>query len=112
MAPRSRCRRKSLTTHKSGCQPLFSRPVQIFTDARKIGCSKASEIVGPAVKLEATIQVDSCCSFPADPLLPCPAARPIAASRACPSQALAFSAPDEHTPQHAGRRQPASPSGP
>ena len=32
--------------------------------AESLHCSKASEIVGPAAKLAATVQVDSCRSFP------------------------------------------------
>lgn len=40
IAPRSRCRRKTLTTHKSGFQPLFSPPGQFLTDGRQSGCCR------------------------------------------------------------------------
>ena len=68
---------------------------------------EASAVVGPTAKLAATVTVDSCRFLPAHPLLPFPVARPIAASRACPRQALAFSALDEHMPQYTDRHQPA-----
>ena len=92
MGPRSRCRRKTLTTHKSGFQPLFSSSAPFSCRRRQNGCSKASDIAGPAAKLAVTVSVDSCRFFPADPLLPRPAACLLAASRTCPCQALALSA--------------------
>jgi hypothetical protein len=42
----------------------------VFLSAKESGCSKASEIVGPTAKLAATVSVDSCRFFPADPRRP------------------------------------------
>jgi hypothetical protein len=84
MGPRSRCRRKTLTTHKSGFQPLFSSPALFSYRRRQSGCSEASEIVGPAAKVAVTVPVDSCRFFPADPLLPSPAACLLASSHTLP----------------------------
>src|ERR1700686_5125203 len=104
MGPRSRCRRKTLTTHKSGFQPLFiSSP--FFLWAKATWLLEGSEIIGPAAKLAATVSVDSCRFFPADPLLPRPDACLLAASlpaHARPSRSLLK---DEHALQRTGRGQ-------
>jgi len=99
----SRCRRNTLTTHKSGFSLFFHLQCRFSCRRKRSGCSKTSEIAGPAAKSVATVSVDSW--YLALPPACIPRRVP---ARAGPSRPL-FK--DEHALQRTIRGQTASLSG-
>ena len=89
----SRCRRKTLTTHKSGFQPRFSSPVPFFLETEgKVPARRPVRSSLLPSKLSVTMSVDPCGSFPRRPAAALPSACTTRHVSAC-GQALALALP-------------------